>query len=465
MQTVLDSNQRQMIPILLIHKLSQKGKTVQDHGVHHSGDTSQLSYQNHSVWHKKHDLDEWIAMRLHLPPSLWGSKRRSNALLRQTSNEITKLRKNGIIVDWNSIKRTTLFRLNDPKSSTDIPVMSTKSRKIIPKSDEQNMKAIFLSIISKSRKDNTYKFTLGKTLLDYCKNNPSTGQVVGIKYEYLAGEFLKHYWYQKYKFKMKQDFHTKKTPMVIRILVNIFGEQPPYRFKDVDQRKLAQARKEILENIFGMARQNKGMVVQRFQRIMDGNSVRDANIFYDYDDDSRKIFLKPEAHEFFRRNYGLLMRALLAEWIKYLEKINNGLPMLAAKIDNEEAERYPLTKYRKVFLEYSDHCFYCNNSLKSDHIHVDHFIPWSYIFDNNAWNLVLACQECNLKKSSSLPKKEFVGYLVKRDQKYYETMTIMRKSLDQLSMKGKWKHEIQNHYKMCKEFDFRIWNTDFDPDL
>ena len=42
---------------------------------------------------------------------------------------------------------------------------------------------------------------------------------------------------QKY-FKMKQDFHTKKTPMVIRILVNIFGEQPPYRFKDVDQRKL-----------------------------------------------------------------------------------------------------------------------------------------------------------------------------------------------------------------------------------
>ena len=41
----------------------------------------------------------------------------------------------------------------------------------------------------------------------------------------------------------------------------------------------------------------------------------------------------------------------------------------------------------------------------------------------------------------------------------------MRKSLDQLSMKGKWKHEIQNQYKMCKEFDFRIWNTDFDPNF
>ena len=35
-------------------------------------------------------------------------------------------------------------------------------------------------------------------------------------------------------------------------------------------------------------------------------------------------------------------------------------------------------------------------------------------------------------------------------------MTIMRKSLDQLSMKGKWKHEIQNQYKMCKEFDLEF---------
>ena len=53
--------------------------------------------------------------------------------------------------------------------------------------------------------------------------------------------------------------------------------------------------------------------------------------------------------------------------------------LISAKIDNEEAERKPLIAYKQIFLKYSDHCFYCNNHLRSDHIHVDHFIPWSYI--------------------------------------------------------------------------------------
>ena len=460
MYTVLNSDQRRMIPHFLLHRLGHKGNTIRDLGVSHFGDSSQLPYGNHSVWHRKHDLDGWLAIQLRLPSSLWGPKRRSNALMKQTSNELAKLRKKGIVADWSSTKRTTLFRLTDPKISIPMPIMSMDGRKIIRQNDEHDMKKIFLSIISKSRKDNTYKFALGKTLLDYCRNNLPTGRIVEIKYEHLAGEFLKHYWYQKYKFKMKQDFHIKKTPVVMRILEDIFGEMPPYRFENLDQDKLVQAKKEILEKIFGMARQNKGMVIQRFQRIMDGNSVKDTNMFYDYNDDEKKIFLKPKAHEFFRQNYGLLTRALLAEWIRYLEKVNHGLPMLTAKIDNEEAERSNLTKYRKMFLEYSDHCFYCNNYLKSGSIHVDHFIPWSYIFDNNAWNLVLVCKECNLRKSNSLPDRKFVDYLVSRDEEYSKTMETMRKSLIQLSFKGSWEGEIQNHYKLCQEFGFGTWRLD-----
>ena len=396
-------------------------------------------------------------MQLHLPPSLWGPKRRSNALLKQTGNELTKFRKKGIVVDWSSTKRTTLFRLVDPKISIDMPTMSIENRKHVSHSNEQDMKTIFLSIISKSQKDNTYQFVLGKILLDYCKINQPTGQIKTIEYEYLAEEFLKHYWYQRYKFKMKQDFHTKKTPMIIQILENVFGKKHPYRFKDIDKNKFSRAKKEILKNIFGVARQNKGIVIPAFQHIGNGNSIKETTIFYDYDDDLKKIFLKPKAHEFFSRNYGLLTRALLAEWIKYLERVNHGLPMLAAKIDNDEAERKSLIKYKQIFLEYSDHCFYCNNHLRTNYIHVDHFIPWSYIFDNNVWNLVLACQECNLKKSNSLPEKKFVNYLINRDQKYSETMEIMYRSLVQLSIKGSWGNEIQNHYKICKEFGFGIW--------
>ena len=56
MQTVLDPSQRKMIPSLILYKLSQKGKIIQDPKVRHHGDSSQLSYQNHSVWHIHRDL-------------------------------------------------------------------------------------------------------------------------------------------------------------------------------------------------------------------------------------------------------------------------------------------------------------------------------------------------------------------------------------------------------------------------
>ena len=132
-------------------------------------------------------------MQLHLPSSLWGPKRCSNALLKQTTNELAKLRKKGIVVDWSSTKRTTLFRFADSKISVDVPVMSIERRIPVARNNDQDMKMIFLAMISQSRNDGTYKFALGKTLLDYCKSNPTTGRTEIIEYEYLAGEFLKHY--------------------------------------------------------------------------------------------------------------------------------------------------------------------------------------------------------------------------------------------------------------------------------
>ncbi|NQZ85648.1 MAG: HNH endonuclease [Nanoarchaeales archaeon] len=44
-------------------------------------------------------------------------------------------------------------------------------------------------------------------------------------------------------------------------------------------------------------------------------------------------------------------------------------------------KRLSLNKYRKILLETTDLCFYCEKPLVENQIDVDHFIPWSYIFD------------------------------------------------------------------------------------
>ena len=465
----LNPAQRGAVPGLLMHCLRQRGVTIGEAGAaDHQGDPVQMRYRDEPVWHRKGDIDGRIAGMLHLPASLWGPGRLSNDLMTVTAGEIAKLRKRGIVADWSSKKRTTLIRLADPGIDVDVPRMSRHEARgaaaaaaaaAAPARTDQGMMTLFLSIISRSRKDNTYKFALGKTLLDYCRRNAPDGRAREITYDYLAEEFLKHYWYQRYKFRMKQDFHTRKSPVVIQILEKTFGKNPSCRLEDADPDDRMAACTQIQQRIFGLARQKRGMVVPRFQRTMSGNTTVDSNLFYDYDDERKMITLKPDAHLFLRRNYGLLIRALLAEWVRYLERANRGLPMLAAKLYDTEAKRGPLRRYRDLFLERSDHCFYCNYGLEPARTHVDHFIPWSYIFEDSTWNLVLACRDCNLGKTDSLPPGRFVDYLIERDHRYSGTMLEMKRSLRQLSSTRPWEDEIRNHYEVCGEYGFGTWET------
>ncbi|WP_271712779.1 HNH endonuclease domain-containing protein [Anaeromicropila herbilytica] len=84
--------------------------------------------------------------------------------------------------------------------------------------------------------------------------------------------------------------------------------------------------------------------------------------------------------------------------------------------------RNDLSVYRKIlFNEFEEHtCFYCGKELDHGDIHVDHFIPWSFIKDDNLWNLVLSCPKCNLKKSDRLTPDLFVDNLIERNHMIIE---------------------------------------------
>ena len=47
---------------------------------------------------------------------------------------------------------------------------------------------------------------------------------------------------------------------------------------------------------------------------------------------------------------------------------------------------------------------------------MDHFVPWSFIKDDNLWNFVLACPECNGKKSNKLADTMYLDKIVTRNQ-------------------------------------------------
>jgi len=89
-------------------------------------------------------------------------------------------------------------------------------------------------------------------------------------------------------------------------------------------------------------------------------------------------------------------------------------------------------------------------------IHVDHFIPWSYIFEDELWKLVLSCRDCNLKKHSSLPPKQFVKLLMKRNDLHCDTVKGLKKSLLRLDPELQQERAIMKHYQNCMEHGFTI---------
>ena len=68
-----------------------------------------------------------------------------------------------------------------------------------------------------------------------------------------------------------------------------------------------------------------------------------------------------------------------------------------------------------MFERLTDKCFYCGKLLDSGKVNLDHFVPWSFIKDDNLWNLVLACPTCNRSKNDKLPDEKYLELLVKRN--------------------------------------------------
>ena len=276
----------------------------------------------------------------------------------------------------------------------------------------------FLHIISKGNKDNTYKFALAKFLLDFSKTNKVSTNIE-ISYQTIAEAFLKYYWYQECKYKIKQDFKKQTKPVVIGIIQKYCGtDYIPLSyekyFKKNDKSTIEkEIEKECLRD-----------VIPRFQPkdepILIFNHNHSISIngkkFNVPDKNKRYITLNKEAHQYFKENYDVLNKLLVLEWAKFLEK-TNFTPRLISKIESFGTQkRSSLTKYRKILEEIDCKCFYCDIDLATKKVHVDHFVPWSYIFEDEIWNLVLSCDTCNLQKSDSLVRKEFLEKIIERNK-------------------------------------------------
>ncbi|CAN5495916.1 hypothetical protein BH23CHL2_BH23CHL2_06370 [soil metagenome] len=80
-------------------------------------------------------------------------------------------------------------------------------------------------------------------------------------------------------------------------------------------------------------------------------------------------------------------------------------------------ERTDVTHLRSALRGYQRGiCFYCGELMEEGDIHVDHLIPRQVVFHDDAWNLVLAHEVCNLRKSDTLPERHYIAKLIQRNE-------------------------------------------------
>ena len=319
----------------------------------------------------------------------------------------------------------------------------------------------FLSMVVHGRNSGPYKFAFARFLLEYCNQSAVEKHV---EFSTIAQYFLKFFWHQVCKTKLKHSprYLKKggvKEPDIIPIIQNEFTESwyPKYYpyYEKNEKLKIQACVDEITEKCFND-------VVWRFQKI----NNEENEIFFDYKvkpgwtDPNRKktdlsygINVNPEFIEFVKRRYVLLNILVIHEWAKFLEKYNHGVPLIIQKLSGEEIHRKSTTKEKEILGKYHHNCFYCGKKLQpGKQTHLEHVIPFDYIAEDNIWNFSLACQKCNCKKSGALPTEDKLEQLITNITKDRNRIQKLDDSLKELG--DDFADVIRNHYRNAKKVGY-----------
>ncbi len=322
---------------------------------------------------------------------------------------------------------------------------------------DDEFERVFLNVISHGAKDNTYKFALARFMLEYSRDHTKTH----VNFNVIAQYFLKYYWTQICKLKMKHAPQSTKKPEIVKIIEKEFPKPYyPQTFKEMamqEPEKIQNCVDKIVKSCFHN-------VVWRFQRVKVSKAT-EVRLFFDYKvarvkNPNRKyvdldygINLNPNAIQFFKRYNAVLLKAVILEWAKFLEKLNIGLPKIITKTEGKNMSRKSLTKFRKSLEPHFKDCFYCKKLLPDGRdTHVEHVIPFDYIAEDDIWNLTLACQKCNLQKLGALPPMDYLNKLIERNKDYREKIPMLEKSLTRFD--SDFEKIIRNHYANAKSHGY-----------
>ena len=272
------------------------------------------------------------------------------------------------------------------------------------------------------RNVNSYKLAWGRSIIEICHSSEVTDYSITFSFDQISENFLKYFWNQTYFFKFYQG-PAKTKPVIQQIteeLIELYQNEEqstlPVWF---DQAKMVFLRNESLYKKY-LSRVSKAMSVDVAWRftIIDNNEVH----LYDLDITNKTISFTADQHLAIKQHAFVLSQLINYRWAQLLEKFNQS-PRIASKVkgmSDEQLRRNNLTKFKQALLkQFPDGIvrdFYTNEILDPNDISIDHVIPWSFMYSDDIWNLVITSKSRNSSKANSKTTMEYIEKLKVRNE-------------------------------------------------
>jgi len=286
----------------------------------------------------------------------------------------------------------------------------------------------WLKVIDGMRNVNSYKLAWGRSLIELCHSSNCEDDIVVFSFDQISENFLKYFWNQTYFFKFYQG-PAKTKPVIQQIteeLIDLYQREEkttlPVWF---DQAKIVflRNRKQYTKYLGKISQAMSNDVAWRFT-IIDKEEVD----LYTLNQDERIVTFTKEQVLAIKDHAFVLSQLINYRWAQLLEKFNQS-PRIASKVkgmSDEQLRRNSLSKFKQALLkQFPDGKvmdFYTDEILDPNDISIDHVIPWSFMYSDDIWNLVITSKSRNSSKSNT---KITSNYIEKLKQRNHEIESIL----------------------------------------
>jgi hypothetical protein len=279
----------------------------------------------------------------------------------------------------------------------------------------------WLKVVDGMRNVNSYKLSWGRSIVELCHSTDSTEEKIVFSFDQISVHFLKYYWNQTYFFKLYQG------PARTKPVIQQITEEMILLYQTKEQSTLP-VWFDIAKVVFMKDRKQYQMYLEKISKAMIQDvswrfsiiDEKDIDL-YVLDLEKRTVTFTQEHYQIVKDHAFVLSQLLNYRWAQLLEKFNQS-PRIASKVkgmSDEQLRRNSLTKFKQALLkQFPDGVvrdFYTNDVLDPNDISIDHVIPWSFMYSDDIWNLVITSKSRNSSKLNNKTTQDYIDRLKQRN--------------------------------------------------